>query len=139
MWTRFLNVIIGAFSVFYQVIKVLFTWIFEHTWSFVIALFFPLIGLFNSLTDLITFLLNDVLENIWSGSSYQFSTCWDAIDAILQSFLGDSFLAMILKDVIYVFNFGAFIENCFEIVIPLLINCLVYKVIKSWIPTVSGT
>lgn len=138
MWSDFLNSLITAFSTVFQVFRLFFVWIFEHTWAFVLSIFVPLMSLFDKVCDTISSWLNDTLDAVFADSSYDFSSVFDAIDFFIQSFLGDDFLSMILKDVIYFFNFAALVEKCLTVVVPLLLSCVIYKVVKSWIPTVSG-
>lgn len=139
MWESFLNALITAFSTVFQVFRMFFVWIFEHTWAFVLSIFLPIMGLVDKVIETLTYWLNDTLEGVFTDSEYDFTSVFDAIDYFIQSFLGDDFLSMILKDIVYIFNFSSFVEKVLTVIVPLLLSCVIYKVVKSWIPTVSGS
>lgn len=139
MWAEILNSILKAFTVVFQVFKTFFVWIFDHTWAFILAIFLPLMELFNSIIDTVNKWISGTLDSVFGDESYSFSTIFEAIDGLVMSAFGDDFLSMICKDVIYVFNFSSFIEGCVTLVVPLLLSCIIYKVVKSWIPTLSGS
>ena len=137
MWASFLNSIIKSFTVVFQVFRMFFVWIFEHTWAFIVAIFLPLIKLFDTIVETVNSWLT-TLDNVFT-SEYSFSSVFDLVDQLIQSFFRDDIMSMIAKDCIYVFNFGGLFSSVFQICIPLLMSCLIYKVVKSWIPTVSGS
>lgn len=138
MWSDFLNSILKAFSVVFQVFKTFFVWIFEHTWAFILSIFIPIMNFVDMVIETVTGWIQSTLDSVFADSSYSFEGCFDAIDAIIIDCFGNDLASQICKDVIYVFNFSKFIENCFTVVIPLLLSCIIYKVVKSWIPTVSS-
>lgn len=139
MWESLLNSIISAFTVVFQVFRMFFVWIFEHTWAFVCAIFVPIMTLFKTVISTVNEWISGTLDNIFGSSEYSYSDIFDSLDYLLQSGLGDDFLSMILKDCIYVLNLSDLVESVLVIVVPLLLSCIVYKVVKSWIPTVSGS
>lgn len=139
MWAEILNSILKAFTVVFQVFKTFFVWIFDHTWAFILAIFLPLMELFDSILDTVNKWISGTLDSVFGDEVYSFSDIFDALDGLVMSCFGDDLASTICKDVIYVFNFSSFVENCVSLVIPLLLSCIIYKVVKSWIPTLSGS
>lgn len=139
MFAEILNTILRAFAVVFQVFKGFFVWIFDHTWAFVLSIFLPLMKLINTVIETVKNWLGDTIDSVFGESSYSFDSFFDLIDSAIINLFGDDIASMIFKDVIYVFNFSSFVENCVTLVIPLLLSCIIYKVVKSWIPTVSGS
>lgn len=138
MWAEFLNSILKAWAVVFQVFKSFFVWIFDHTWAFILSIFIPLMNFVDFLIETLTGWIQGTLDAVFADSQYSFDGCFDAVDAMMMNCFGEDLASQICKDVIYVFNFSDFIESCFVVVIPLLLSCIIYKVVKSWIPTVSS-
>lgn len=62
----------------------------------------------------------------------------DLIDNYLLTRLGDDPISMVVRDLLYILNFGSFFESFLSYVVPFLLTIWVYKTVKSWLPTLGS-
>lgn len=137
MFTNLLNKVMDFFTVSFSVLRFLFEWIFNHFWAFALAIFTPVITLWNALIERLNNWMFARLSLEGVGE-YEWSTAFDYLDHLITSWLPNNLLGMIGADAIYVLNLSAFAENVVKYLMPILLSAILYKLVKSFIPTISG-
>lgn len=138
LW-KIIDSIISFFSVLFRLLQSFFSWVVDKTWALFLAIVSPLLGLFWSLLD--TFKqwmisvsgleVND--ENLAKGFA-------DIInDTISNLVSGDSVFSQVAADILDAVNIGQFLTSVLFVVVPVLFAVFTYRLVKSWVPTVSGS
>ncbi len=138
MFTNLLNKVMDFFTVSFSVLRFLFEWLFNHFWAFVLAIFGPVVAVWKALIDRLNNWMFARLSLEGVGE-YDWSTAFDYIDQLITSCLPNNLLGMMGSDAIYVLNLSAFAENVVKYLMPILLSAILYKLVKSFIPTISGT
>lgn len=138
MFTTLLNKVMDFFTVSFSVLRFLFEWIFNHFWAFILAIFTPVVAVWRALIERLNNWMFAKLSLEGMGE-YDWSTAFDYIDHLISSFLPKNLLGMIGADAIYVLNLSAFAESVVKYLMPILFSAILYKLVKSFIPTISGT
>ena len=138
MFTWIIDKIITFFTTITQALSWIFGFIFNHLWALFLTLFSILFSIISSIISTVKGWLLELVTPI--ESEYDFgSEISDVIDnAIMQWLPADSFVGSLSRDCLYVINLGSLISSILSIVFPVLLSVFTYRVIKSWIPTVSG-
>lgn len=139
MFTSLLNKVMDFFTVSFTVLRFLFAWIFDHFWAFVLAIFAPIVVVWRALIDRLNnwMFANLQVEGV---ANYDWSDSFDYIDQVITSWLPqNSLLGMMGSDALYVLNLSGFASSVVKYLMPILLSCMVYKLVKSFIPTISGS
>lgn len=140
MFEYVVNKLINFFSVMLSGISWLFAFISNHTWSLFITIWATVCGIFISIIKTIEGWIDALVTPVdVSGGLLFGNSLSDVIDAAILSNLGDDVISCCIKDLLYCLNFGAFFTALLSVFMPVLIAVFVYRLVKSWIPTVSGT
>ncbi len=103
--------------------------------TFGISFFFIVNALVDWVNDMVMSFLPTPAKDYDLSLAKTFS---DLLDHYLFTLLDNSPWSMVVRDVLYIVNFGALIEGILEIFFPFLLSIWFYKTVKSWLPTLSS-
>lgn len=115
-------------------------WFFSSSLGGAIALSTSVFGAIIGLIAVIkSWIMSLVPLPIKEEASYSFGNSFgDYFDSQIVDKLGDDLMSSVFKDVLYIVQIGELINLIVTIFIPFLISIFLYKLIKSWIPTLSS-
>lgn len=137
LW-KIVTSVISFFSALFRLLQGFFGWVIDKTWALFLAIVTPLLSLFWSLLDTFKSWMLSVagLELSDQNLSKSFA---DIINSCISSLIsGDSVFSHVAADIVDIVNLGTFISSVLVVVLPVLIAVFTYRVVKSWVPTVSG-
>lgn len=102
--------------------------------TFGIAMFFIIRAVVDWLKKMVMNFLPTPAQTFELDLSASFS---DLFDGYFLAFLGDDPFSMVVRDLLYIFNFGSLIDGIVSIFIPFLLTVWSYKTVKSWLPTLA--
>lgn len=132
--------LINFFSVMLHGISWLFAFISNHTWALFVTIWATICGIFTSIINTIERWVDAIVTPVDVSGGLLFGNCLsDVIDAAILKNLGEDVISCCVKDLLYCLNFGSFFTSMVSIFLPVVISVFVYRLVKSWIPTVSGS
>lgn len=135
---RIVDSILTFFVTLFRLLQGFFSWIVEKTWALFLAIVTPILGLFWSLLDTFKQWMFSVagIESEGENVAVSFADC---INQVIRSLVsGDSFVSQLCADVLEMLNIGQFVTMVLAVIFPVLLAVLTYRLVKSWVPTVSG-
>lgn len=103
--------------------------------TFGVSLFVILHSAVNWIKQMVMKFLPTPATSFELDLAYTFS---DLFDSYFLTLLGDDPFSMVVRDLLYVFNFGSLIDGIISIFLPFLLTVWSYKTVKSWLPTLSS-
>lgn len=139
MFTWLVDKIIGFFSICFQGLSWVFSFIFNHAWALFVSIWTLIFSVFNSVIDTIKGWIFSIVPPLENLGDLEFgSSLGDVIDNAILANLGSDFLSNLGKDVFYMFSIGDFFVALSTIFIPTLLSVFLYRLVKSFIPTIAG-
>lgn len=139
MFEWIVNKIINFLGLMLQGISWVITFLANHLWALFSFVFGVVCSLWTALVDTVSGWINKLVDPVSISSDLNFgSSLSDTVDKVIISNLGNDALSTVCKDLIYGFNIGAFFTALIGIFIPVVLSIFIYRLVKSWIPTVSG-
>ena len=135
---RIVDSVLTFFVTLFRLLQGFFSWIVEKTWALFLAIVTPLLGLFWSMLDTFKQWMMSVagIETEGQDVAKSFADC---INDVIRSLVsGDSFISQLCADVLEMLNIGQFVTMVLAVIFPVLLGVLTYRLVKSWVPTVSG-
>ena len=130
------------FTMLFGVFQAFIAWGANHLWVLVLSIVSPALGLFWAVWDWFSLAIKDWAVDLTraEGSLDSFGDCVNAIlTQSIYSAGGNGTVSEMFSDLVGVLNFGAFAQYLMTITFPVAIIVLVYRFVKSWIPSVAGS
>ena len=139
MFTWLVDKIISLFSLGVQFLSWILSFLFNHLWALFVGIWTIIFSVFNAILDTLKGWLFSIVPPLENLGDLNFGGALsDFIDRAILANFGDDFVSSVGKDIFYCFSLGDFFVALSSIFIPTVIAVFVYRLVKSYIPTISG-
>ena len=123
MFTWLVDKIVGFFSICFQGLSWVFSFICNHLWALFVSIWTIIFSVFNSILETVKGWIFSVVPPLQNLGDLSFGdSLGDVIDNAIMSNLGSGFISDLGKDVFYMFSVGDFFVSASKVGIKILVT-----------------